>query len=317
MTPDQTKIPGAFKEQPPERFNSPTSLPESAEQQASWQQANRSWWEKNPMRYDWRDNIAPVEFSKEFFEQIDQRFFADAAEYMPWKKVPFERLIDFSGLAGKDVLEIGVGCGSHAALLAAHAGSYTGIDLTDYAARCTRERLKVANLPGTILRMDAERMEFPDNSFDFIWTWGVIHHSADTRKILREMARVLRPGGQAVSMVYHKNVWNYYVWNGLFQGVLRGDLFRSKSIHVTMQRYTDGALARYYTGFEWRTLASECLKVEEILVFGSKAQLVPLPGGAIKNLCMQIIPNGLSRFISNRLKFGTFLVSRLRKQPLT
>jgi len=156
-------------------------------------------------------------------------------------------------------------------------------------------------------------MEFPDNSFDFIWSWGVIHHSANTKRILEEMARVLRPGGEAITMVYHRNFWTYYIWNGLFQGILRGDLFRSKSIHRTMQRYTDGALARYYTRNQWRALTSGNFQVEQILVYGSKAQLVPLPGGAVKNLCMRMIPDGMSRLVSNRLKFGTFLVSRLRK----
>ncbi|HYL83129.1 MAG TPA: class I SAM-dependent methyltransferase [Candidatus Angelobacter sp.] len=256
MATEQPKFAGAFKDAPPEGFDSPVSLPASAEQQAQWQQANRSWWEKNPMRYDWRKGIRTAEFSREFFAHIDQRFFADAREYMPWKKLPFDPLINFADLAGKDVLEIGVGCGSHAALLAAHAGSFTGIDLTEYAVRCTRERLKVSGLSGTICQMDAERMKFPDGSFDFIWTWGVIHHSANTKKVLEEMARVLRPGGAAVTMVYHRNAWNYYVWNGLFQGLARGDVFRSRSIHSTMQRHTDGALARYYTIPQWRALAS-------------------------------------------------------------
>jgi SAM-dependent methyltransferase len=313
MGTEHSEVGEVFKDVAPEGFDSPTILPASAEQQAKWQQANRSWWEKNPMRYDWRDGLRAPEFSREFFQQIDERFFADAREYMPWKKLPFDPLIDFDALARQDVLEIGVGCGSHAALLGAHARSFTGIDLTEYAVRCTRERFQVAGIAGTIRQMDAERMEFADNSFDFIWSWGVIHHSANTDKILAEMARVLRPGGQAVTMVYHWSAWNYYVWNGFFQGILRGDLFRSKSIHQTMQRHTDGALARYYTIPQWQSLASEHLAVEQILVCGSKAELVPLPGGAIKNLCMRMVPNGLSRLVSNRLKFGKFLVSRLRK----
>src|SRR5206468_2314200 len=127
-------------------------------------------------------------------------------------------LIDFDQLQNKDVLEIGVGNGSHAALLARHSGSFTGIDLTDYAVESTSKRLKCFGLAGIVRQMDAEQMPFADRSFDFVWSWGVIHHSSDTRKILSEIARVLRPGGRAVTMVYHRNWWNYYLFGGLING---------------------------------------------------------------------------------------------------
>jgi ubiquinone/menaquinone biosynthesis C-methylase UbiE len=302
-----------FKDNLPPQFTTPTSPPSSAEQAGIWQDANRTWWEKHPMRYDWRDGIVAAEFSPDFYRQIDSRFFADVWEYMPWDHVPFDALIPFNSLADKAVLEIGVGSGSHAELLAKHARSFTGIDITDYAIKSTSERFRLSALSGVLLRMDAEAMEFEDNSFDFIWTWGVIHHSADTRNILREMARVLRPGGRAITMVYHRNAWNYYIWNGFFQGLLRGDLFRSKSVHATMQRYTDGALARYYTVAEWRSLVGKFFEVEDISIYGSKAQIIPLPGGHAKDVCMKLLPNSISRLITNRLGLGTFLVSKLVK----
>src|SRR5579864_3516071 len=267
----------------------PTQLPSTPEQASTWQAANRTWWENNPMRYDWREGIPAPEFSTEFYKQIDLRFFSAAREYMPWKRIPFDPLIPFGSLADKTVLEIGGGGGSHAALLAKHAREFTGIDITDYAVKNTSQRLKVLGLPGVVRRMDAEAMEFDDRSFDFIWSWGVIHHSSDTRQVLSEMARVLRPGGQAITMVYHRNLWNYYIWNGFFQGLVRGDLFRSGSLHATMQRHTDGALARYYTVPEWKTLVSEFFEVESTLIYGSKSQILQLPGGRVKSMCMKLV----------------------------
>ena len=61
------------------------------------------------MRYDWRRTIPYDEFSRPFYEEIDRRFFLKVGEYMPWKSVPFDNLIDFGQLASKSVLEIGVG----------------------------------------------------------------------------------------------------------------------------------------------------------------------------------------------------------------
>ena len=301
------------KPRAPQGFSRPTDLPQGAEQATRWQEANRTWWEAHPMRYDWKEQLGHPEFSREFFDEIDRRFFSSTAEYMPWSRIPFDPLIDFESLREMDVLEIGVGNGSHAALLARHARSFTGIDLTDYAVTSTRERFRRFELAGRIERMDAERMEFADQSFDFIWTWGVIHHSSNTRRILQEMCRVLRPGGKATTMVYYRNLWNYYVAGGFFHGLLKGDLLRTRSLNQTVQRHTDGAIARYYSIPEWKELVSEFFRVERVLVFGSKPEILPIPGGRVKNQLLKLIPNSASRFFTNRLRFGQFLVSDLRK----
>ncbi len=263
------------------------------------------------MRYDWKEGIGYPEFSREFYEEIDRRFFSNVWEFMPWQRVPFDTLIDFESLGNKDVLEVGVGNGSHAALLARHAKTFMGIDLTDYAVRSTTARLKSFGLAGVVSQMDAEQMSLPDRSFDFVWTWGVIHHSSDTRRTLEEIARVLRPGGKAVTMVYHRSGWNYYVVGGLIHGILRGRLFNTGSLHKTVQLQTDGAIARYYSASEWRALAEEFFHVESVRIFGSKAELLPLPGGKAKQILTRMFPARLGRFFTNTCGWGSFLVSTL------
>ncbi len=233
---------------------------------------------------------------------------------MPWEKIPFDTLIDFEELSNKSILEIGVGSGSHAQLLAKHAKFFTGIDITDYAVRSTTERMKCFGIYNArILRMDAEKMQFDDNSFDYIWSWGVIHHSSNPENILKEMQRVLKPGGLAVTMVYYRNLWNYYVVGGLILGLIKGDLLKTKSLHKTVQRYTDGALARYYTISDWRNLVTKYFGIKDIRVYGCKTELIPLPEGRVKNLILSLIPDRLSRLITNRCKFGGMLVSILGK----
>lgn len=301
-----------FKDDVPLGFDSPTLLPETSEQSRTWQNANRDWWETNPMRYDWKQRIAHPEFSRGFYEEIDRRFFADAREYVPWTSTPFDSVLDFESLRDKDVLEIGVGSGSHAQLLATHARSFTGIDLTDYAVRSTSKRLECFGLKGNVRRMDAEALDFPDASFDFVWSWGVIHHSANTRQILREVHRVLRPGGRATTMVYHRSLYSYYFLSGFCLGVLKGELLKTRSLHKILQRWTDGAMARYYSIPEWKAELSD-FEIESVRVVGSKAQLVPLPGGRVKNAVMTATPNRLSRFFTNDCRFGNFLVSTVRK----
>jgi ubiquinone/menaquinone biosynthesis C-methylase UbiE len=294
-------------------FDNPTDLPTDAEEQRDWQSQNRDWWESNPMRYDWNDPLQSHEHSREFFEEIDRRHFFDAARYAPPQQLPFDELIPYSQLREMDVLEIGIGNGSHAQLIAPRARSYTGIDLTDYAVNSTRHRFELFDLSGRVLRMDAEKMDFPDNSFDFVWTWGVIHHSANTERILKEMARVLRPGGRSVVMVYHRSLLYYYLFCGFFRGILCGGLIRTRSLHKLVQQSTDGAIARVYSVSEWRALVEKYFAVEKIVIKGQKSELFPLPAGRFKEAVMNATPSAACRFVLNNCRQGSFIISTLRK----
>ena len=302
-------------EQLPAGFDRPTALPAGADEQEGWQNANREWWESHPMRYDWNDGVPYQEFSKEFYREIDRRFFSQVELYAPSKKIPFDWLIDFDSLNTRDVLEIGVGNGSHAQLLAEHAKSFTGIDLTEYAVKSTSERMRVFGLDASVRQMDAEQLQFPDNSFDLIWTWGVIHHSANTRKILEEMRRVLRPGGEALVMVYHRTFWEYYV-QGAMLAALSGQIFKPAALHASIQRRTDGAIARYYKRQEWEQLVSDLFTVKDVRVYGKKTELVPIPAGKLKDLLVGAIPNSFSRLLTNKCRWGSFLVTRLVKEAV-
>lgn len=266
------------------------------------------------MRYDFSETLQVEEFSREFYEEIDKRFFTDAETMIRSRKIPFDALIDFDSLKDKDVLEIGCGNGSHAQLLAQHARSYVGIDLTSYSVKSTTQRLRCFGVPGTITQMDAEALSFADNSFDLIWSWGVIHHSANTRRIIEQIHRVLRPGGEARIMVYHRSFWNYRMFTGLFAGIGLGHLFRTKSFHETSQLMTDGALARFYTKKEWQALVGDLFAVDEMQILGSKTGLVPLPAGRLKASLMSVIPNRASQVLNTQMKLGNFLFSVLRKQ---
>jgi SAM-dependent methyltransferase len=302
-----------FRKGSPADFSKPIELPEGEEQRDRWQAANRSWWESNPMRYDWRDGELGEEFTPDFYREIDRRFFENVRDYMPWTKLPFDPLIDFELLASQDVLEIGVGNGSHAQLIAESARSYTGIDLTEYAVSSTTKRLECFGIDATIRQMDAEHLEFPDDSFDFVWSWGVVHHSANTPQIISEISRVLRPGGRCVTMVYHRSLWFYYFIRSLIPGILGGRFFKGQSIAEVAQSCTDGAIARYYTAREWKEMVSPYLEVEQTRIYGQKNELIPLPACGLKTMIENMLPAALGRFVTNTLRQGSFLVVAHRK----
>jgi hypothetical protein len=141
----------------------------------------------------------------------------------------------------------------------------------------------------------------------------VVHHSSNTERVLQQIARVLRPGGRAVLMVYYRGLYSYYVMNGLFRGVLQGQWRHARSAHEIAQSSTDGAIARFYSAREWREQCGRHLEVTGIRVMGDCANLLPLPAGAFKERVSRLIPNAVTRLLSNDLRMGPYLVSSLVK----
>ena len=113
---------------------------------------------------------------------------------------------DFSSGAGKDVLEIGVGMGAdHVEWAKSGARTLTGIDLTARGIAHTQTRLTLEGLSSTLREADAEKLPFADESFDIVYSWGVLHHSPNTAVAIREVHRVLRTGGTARIMIYNRH----------------------------------------------------------------------------------------------------------------
>jgi SAM-dependent methyltransferase len=111
---------------------------------------------------------------------------------------------NFEGARGQKVLEIGVGLGADHQRFAQGGAQLWGIDLTPRAIEHTRRRLTYFGLQSTLAVGDAEALNFSDDFFDQVYAWGVLHHSPDTPKAIREVHRVLKPGGRASIMIYNK-----------------------------------------------------------------------------------------------------------------
>ncbi|MEH2513480.1 ubiquinone/menaquinone biosynthesis C-methylase UbiE [Nitrobacteraceae bacterium AZCC 1564] len=115
---------------------------------------------------------------------------------------------------GKSVLEIGVGMGADHEQWALNAPArLCGIDLTERAIEFTSQRLSLSGLNSELQTADAEHLPFQDQSFDIVYSWGVLHHSPDTQCAFKEVSRVLKPGGVARIMVYHKHsITGFLLW---------------------------------------------------------------------------------------------------------
>jgi ubiquinone/menaquinone biosynthesis C-methylase UbiE len=135
--------------------------------------------------------------------------------------------VGFEKTRGLRVLEIGCGCGSEAERFARAGAHYTAIDLTNAAVNITQRRFQLANLEGRFVQGDAENLPFADGSFDLVYSHGVLHHTPDTPRTIREVHRVLAAGGRAVIMLYYRDSFNYHVNLGLVRR-LRAHLLRTE-----------------------------------------------------------------------------------------
>jgi ubiquinone/menaquinone biosynthesis C-methylase UbiE len=120
-------------------------------------------------------------------------------------------LIQWAGVAGKNVLEIGVGNGADGVLIAQSGATYTGVDITEAALKASAAHFDCLGIKGRFQLENAENLSFPDSVFEVVYSYGVLHHSPHPEKAIKEVHRVLKPGGTALIMLYHKHSFNYYV----------------------------------------------------------------------------------------------------------
>ncbi len=154
-------------------------------------------------------------------------------EYFHWierqrqEREPFiENFAKWSIWSGKRVLELGIGAGTDFARFARSRARCVGLDLSEKSVALSQSRLKLERLEGDVLVGDAERLPFPDDTFDFVYSWGVLHHTENTPAAAKEVVRVAAPGGRFCVMLYHRHSL-VCLQAYLFYGLLRGRPFRS------------------------------------------------------------------------------------------
>lgn len=166
----------------------------------------RSFWEARPCG----DHI--VGGLDERFHRDYERFFDeyDAWRYDQERHIP--ACLDRFEWRDRDVLEIGLGQGAESEQLIRRGARWSGLDLTQESVDRVSTRLALRSLPFVDLRRgSALEIPHPDNSFDLVFSHGVLHHIPDIGTAQAEIHRVLRPGGTLVAMVYARRSLNYQI----------------------------------------------------------------------------------------------------------
>jgi ubiquinone/menaquinone biosynthesis C-methylase UbiE len=167
--------------------------------------------------------------TREFFDAIEKHRYTEYAPWMP-------ELMGFNKFPGAQLLEIGCGMGTDLLQFARGGASCTAVDLTPRSIAITRHRFQLYGFDASFSISDGERLPFRSDSFDVVYSNGVLHHTPDTAGAIREVHRVLRPGGTAKVMLYHRSSLNYWVEIILRRGILGGEFLRGRSAEEIMSR---------------------------------------------------------------------------------
>jgi SAM-dependent methyltransferase len=163
----------------------------------------------------------------EFFERTEgaryalEPFIRDFARFEDW--------------TGQKVLEVGCGTGADLSMFARCGAQAWGIDLTHNGASLASKRLAYRGCEARVAVGDSESLPFPDGMFDLVYSWGVIHHTANTPLAARELTRVARPGGCIIAMIYNRRslvALQTYLYYGLGQGKPRQSLRELMAAHL-------------------------------------------------------------------------------------
>jgi len=209
------------------------------------------WWGSNPMTYGrgrhggtkYHNEKGAAEFvergSARFFELADRQFYAWNTD-LHTPEAPFGRVFDYERFRDKSVLEVGCGMGCMASNWARRGARMTAVDLSSTGVEQTRRRFELSGLPGRILRMDGSQLALSDDTFDFAYSWGVLHHFPATQRAIDEIWRVLKPGAPVGVMLYHRNSLRHLYRILYLEGFLHFER-RFLSPLQLASRYGDGA----------------------------------------------------------------------------
>jgi SAM-dependent methyltransferase len=159
--------------------------------------ANAEFWNE-PCGTALARSIGITAITPDTLAQFDDAYF----EMYPYLR----HYVDSLDLAGQRVLEIGVGYGTLGQYIAERAASYAAVDIAEEPVGLLQQRLAlVGRPPDRVVQGSALDLPLPDQSVDVVVSIGCLHHTGDLQRAVREVHRVLVPGGTALVMVYNRH----------------------------------------------------------------------------------------------------------------
>jgi SAM-dependent methyltransferase len=237
----------------------------------------QDFWTKHPMVYGPR--TSPDQVFAEMERVMRGQFWYAHGPDEPL----LARYLGYESLKGRRVLEIGFGTGWLLNEFVRAGAEVHGIDLSRSHEELCRHRFQGKDVRLQIA--SAENIPYPDNTFDLVAAFGVLHHASDDARCYAEVHRVLKPGGRTFLALYRRHGAKYYYQNIFRKGVLQGGLFRhgfnvDAFIRSVTDKYGDDSpgapVSRHYTEDDLRRLLGMYSRLD-IKVAGARGEFSEIP----------------------------------------
>ena len=254
--------------------------------------------QKNEVRRFWNADPCGTRY-------LEQRQDFEAHARMRYALEPFiPDFADFKSARGLKVLEIGVGMGADYLEWLKAGANATGVDLSSASLQQARSRCDLAGFSADLQVADAENLPFPSDSFDVVYSYGVMHHSPDTTRCISEAWRVLKPGGKAKIMIYHHpSMTGILLW-------LRYGIWQDKSLRKSVYDHLESPGTKSYRRQEALSLMGDFRDVHVQVAFSPGDLLLHQPSERFQSefyrFVWKIYPRWLVRALAGRM--GLFLL---------
>lgn len=213
----------------------------------------KEYWNKNIHDV----NVARSELgTKEFFDELELYHF-EKLDYLP-------TVVNYGAYSGRKLLEVGCGLGFDLVRFAKGGVFVTGIDISEKTIELARRNFEIHGIDGGLLPMNGEDLQFGNCSFDVVYSHGVLSYTNDAQEMINEVHRVLKPGGEAILMLHHRNSWLFFLTN-----LLRVTLERDDS--PVFKTYSRSEFRQMLYGFSNIEIIADRFPVPTRLHLGVKA----------------------------------------------
>ncbi|MDW7972579.1 MAG: class I SAM-dependent methyltransferase [Thermodesulfovibrio sp.] len=270
-----------------------------------WKEVSKTVWTESPAGSSLAKDLEPG--TKEFFETVLKKRINET----DW----LYNIINFEKLRGKKVIEVGCGVGYDAYYFLKHGAIYKGCDLSPVNVKRAIMHLKYYGYEADIFEADAERLPFESSSFDFYYSFGVLHHVPNFEKCLNEARRVLKEGGEGIIVVYNKNSIFYRITFFMYNFILKGNFLRySINEYLGFIEYTTASVRPYVKVYTKQELKNhfENARLKILNMYIGKLEPEDLPVQKIFRKFYEKIPKRIFDFLGERYRW--YIAVHFRKE---